>query len=231
MSGAPGNDFWKLGLFQGLCRAAISKLQASAGSRLISAGSLLFKQGEAATHLYVVREGCFKVLHLTVGGTQVGLGFVLEGELLGGAAAMLPTPFAASAYAVRDSTVSIWTKPLLDEIGAGEPALFGNLLRIVCASNDALVARLGEQLSEPVEQRVARTIRRLARVTKADALALTPPISRQDIADLTGTTHFTVSRILRAWERRGLIASRRPCIAILDAACLLNLSEGGRAST
>ena len=229
MSGAAKGDLGRLDLFQGLAPSALARLQAGAVSRAIPAGALLYKQGEAATHLYVVRDGCFKVLHLTVNGVQIGLGFVHEGDPLGCAAAMMPGPHPASATAVRDSTVSAWTKQQLDAIGADEPVLVGNVLRAVCTGADALVARLGEQLSEPVEQRVARAIRRLARAAETDAPALTPPLSRLDIAELSGTTHFTVSRILRGWELLGIISSKRPRIQVRDPSRLQELSEGAQA--
>lgn len=216
-------------LFQGLSLAALTNLEASAASHAVPAKSLLFKQGESATHLYVVREGCFKVLHLTVTGAQIGLGFALKGEPLGFAAAMMPGPHPASAYAIRDSIVSSWTKQQLDAVCAVEPVLFGNVLRTICAGTDALVARLGEQLTETVEQRVARAVRHLVRAAEPDTPALTPPLSRQDIAELTGTTHFTVSRILRGWEQLGIIASKRPRIEVRDPSRLQELSEGAQA--
>jgi CRP-like cAMP-binding protein len=52
------------------------------------------------------------------------------------------------------------------------------------------------------------------------------PISRQDVAEMTGTTLHTVSRILSAWEQQGLVEGGRQRIVLRDAHRLHGLAEG-----
>lgn len=54
------------------------------------------------------------------------------------------------------------------------------------------------------------------------------PISRQDIAEMTGTTLHTVSRILSAWESQGLVEGGRQKLLVRDMAGLAALADGGR---
>jgi CRP-like cAMP-binding protein len=50
-------------------------------------------------------------------------------------------------------------------------------------------------------------------------------ISREELAQLTGTTVFTVSRLLSDWDRQGVVAARREVVSIRNLAALIDLSE------
>ncbi|WP_437344236.1 Crp/Fnr family transcriptional regulator [Mesorhizobium marinum] len=80
-----------------------------------------------------------------------------------------------------------------------------------------------------VEQRVAHALLRLVRQagrSDGDGIAIDFPISRQDIAEMTGTTLHTVSRIMSAWEDKGLVKSGRQQVTIVESHKLLLLAEG-----
>jgi CRP-like cAMP-binding protein len=81
------------------------------------------------------------------------------------------------------------------------------------------LARMQELTSERVPQRVARALVRMAR----DSGERTPqgwrivhPITRQELAELTGTTLFTVSRLVSAWESEGLVRTSRGAMTVVD---------------
>jgi CRP-like cAMP-binding protein len=50
-------------------------------------------------------------------------------------------------------------------------------------------------------------------------------LSREDLAQMTGTTLFTVSRLLSGWEARGMVRSRREAVAIRDVQSLREITE------
>ena len=71
--------------------------------------------------------------------------------------------------------------------------------------------------SEQVEQRLAHALLRLAKQAgrKTDAgIEIDFPISRQDVAGMTGTTLHTVSRILSAWEQQALVEGGPPMVGV-----------------
>jgi CRP-like cAMP-binding protein len=83
--------------------------------------------------------------------------------------------------------------------------------------------------TQQVEQRVAHALLRLAKQTgkKSDeGILIDFPISRQDIAEMTGTTLHTVSRLLSTWETRGLVRSGRQKVTIVEPHRLFMLAEG-----
>ncbi len=84
-------------------------------------------------------------------------------------------------------------------------------------------ARILDLETEGVEARLARALLRLAGRTPAAA----PPsvaLTRQDLADLAGTTLSTASRTLAAWHRRGIVAALRERVTILDRAALASIA-------
>jgi CRP-like cAMP-binding protein len=82
--------------------------------------------------------------------------------------------------------------------------------------------------TEEVERRVAHAVLRLVeQAGKRDEAGLRVdfPISRRDIAEMTGTTLHTVSRILSAWETQGLVEGGRQKLVVRDRAGLSRLAE------
>ncbi|GBC80838.1 Global nitrogen regulator [bacterium HR09] len=95
--------------------------------------------------------------------------------------------------------------------------------------------RILELASERVEQRLARCLTRLARQVGRqvpEGILLDVPLSRQDLASMTGTTLYTVSRILSHWEGQGIVKAGRQKLVILRPHALVavaeDLPEGGK---
>ena len=98
------------------------------------------------------------------------------------------------------------------------PALAANTLQTVGARLQETHTRVIEMSTQQVEQRIAHALLRLVKQSgrKVDhGVEIDFPISRQDIAQMTGTTLHTVSRTLSAWETKGLVESSRQKIIVL----------------
>jgi CRP-like cAMP-binding protein len=89
-------------------------------------------------------------------------------------------------------------------------------------------SRVVEMSTEQMEQRIAHALLRLADQSgrkNEHGIAFDFPLSRQDIAEMTGATIFTVSRTLSNWEQRGLIDSGRQRIVLREPVVLRALAE------
>ena len=89
--------------------------------------------------------------------------------------------------------------------------------------------RVIEMTTEEVERRIAHALFRLVKQAgrKVESgIEIDFPISRQDVAEMTGTTLHTVSRVLSAWEQQGLVESGRQRITIRDPHRLFGIAEG-----
>jgi len=94
--------------------------------------------------------------------------------------------------------------------------------------------RVVEMSTEQVDRRVAHALLKLVNQTGRrmdEGVLIDFPISRQDIAEMTGTTLHTVSRLLTAWEEQGLVKSGRQKVTVTEPHRLLMLAEGRASKT
>ena len=152
-------------------------------------GAAAFHQGEPAAH-FVLLHGCLKVTQVTPDGEQVLVRYVNPGDLFGLARAMRQACYPASVVAVQESVCLAWPAAAWDEFAASHPRLNAAALQTMGRLQDAHL-RIQELSTDEVEQRVARAMLRLFEQSGqpvADGIGIGFPITRQDIAELTGTT-------------------------------------------
>ncbi len=195
--------------------------------------SSVFDQGTEADSFFVLLHGHLRVEKTTPQGQQIVVRYVSAGELFGVAQAMAIKNYPATAIAVVDSLALSWPSTLWPHLIAKFPALAAGALQTVGSRLQDTQARVLEMSSEQVEQRVAHALLRLAKQAGRKVergVEIDFPISRQDVAEMTGTTLHTVSRILSAWEQQGLVEGGRQRIVLCDPHRLFGLAEGhGRA--
>ncbi len=98
-----------------------------------------------------------------------------------------------------------------------------NVVRFLAGRVKEFQDRYRELATERVERRLAHALLRLAaQIGKPveEGILIDLTLSRQDIAELTGTTIYTVSRILSGWEGRAIIESTRERVIVRDLPAL-----------
>jgi CRP-like cAMP-binding protein len=108
------------------------------------------------------------------------------------------------------------------------PRLAMNTLGTVGGRLQESQARVRELSTERVERRIAHALLRLAGQAGkpvGSGIRIDFPISRQDVAEMTGTTLHTVSRTFSAWEEQGIVESGRQKITIRKPDALLAIAE------
>ena len=103
-----------------------------------------------------------------------------------------------------------------------------NAVRLLGARYLDMQVRLRELSTEKVERRLAHTILRLAQQAgrrTARGIEIAFPLSRQDLAEMSGTTLHTVSRTLSAWEERGIVDCGRRRIIVARSQLLESIAE------
>ena len=137
--------------------------------------------------------------------------------------------YPATAVAAVDSVSLAWPSAVWPRLVAQHPALATNTLQTVGQRLQEAHTRVIEMTTEEVERRVAHALLRLVKQAgrKVEGgIEIDFPISRQDVAEMTGTTLHTVSRVLSAWEQQGLVESGRQRITIRDPHRLFGIAEG-----
>ena len=217
-----------LPMFAGFSGAELAEILREARSARYPRNSEVFSQGEAAHSFFLLLNGHVRASKTTPAGEQVVMRYVAPGEIFGVAPAMGLKHYPATATAVDDSVVLIWPSAAWPRLVARFPALATNTLQAVGSRLQESFTRVVEMSTEQVEQRVAHTLVRLARQsgrTVERGVEIDFPISRQDIAQMTGTTLHTVSRILSGWEQRGLVESGRQRIVLREPEKIFALAE------
>jgi len=215
-------------LFQGLSPDVLTRIRGRAQARAIAAGESFFHEGDAADGFFVLASGRVKLTQLTPDGHQVVLRIIGAGEAFGGAGAFGDLTYPIGAEAVEPAVAFVWTSSEMRQLMETEPKVALNAVQFVAGRLHDLQRRHRQLMTERVERRVARAILRLAREAgrRVDAgVEIDFPISRQDIAEMTGTTLYTVSRLLSSWEDHGIVRSGRQRITLIAPQTLLALAE------
>jgi CRP-like cAMP-binding protein len=217
-----------LSMFAGLAPAEQEELLREARSVRYSKDSNVFEQGDEADRFFLLLHGHLRVEKTTPQGQQVIVRYVSAGELFGVAQAMNLACYPATAVAAVDSIVLTWPAVSWARLVGRYPSLAASALQIVGRRLQDTQARVIEISNEQVEQRVAHALLRLAKQAGRKVergIEIDFPISRQDIAEMTGTTLHTASRILSAWESQGLVEGGRQRIVLRDPHRLYLLAE------
>lgn len=216
-------------LFSNMSADEQDLILARASSHHYSTGTAVFEQGEPASSFYVLLSGRLRVTQLDPTGQQTVVRMVNPGDLFGIARALRRKDYPGTATAVVDSVALQWPMDAWDELTERHPRLAVNAMQTIGQRLQEAHARVRELSTEEVERRVAHAVLRLANQSgkkEAEGIRIDFPISKQDIAEMTGTTLHTVSRILSAWERSGLVQGGRQKLLIREPHRLFLIGEG-----
>jgi CRP/FNR family transcriptional regulator, nitrogen oxide reductase regulator len=214
--------------FRGLDDAALDAALEVATSRFVAKHDTMFEQGDKAATFYVLLDGRLKVSQTTAAGQQVVIRYIGPGEFFGCVAVSGQADYPGTATAVVDSVALAWDGSASKALMERFPKFAMNALSTMGTRVQEAHSRLRELATEQVEQRVARAVLRLAQQAGqkvAEGVRIEFPLSREDIAQMTGTTLHTVSRILSRWEEEGVVSSSRQQITIRKPHTLVTIAE------
>jgi len=217
--------------FRGLDASALDDIINSARSARYPKDSAVFEQEAEADRFFLLLSGHVRVVRTSPEGHQVIARYISEGELFGIAMALGRATYPASAIAAVDCVALSWPNGMWPQLQARHPALGASVAGTIGKRLQETQDRVMEMSTEQVEQRVAHALLRLVRQSgrKTDkGIDIDFPITRQDIADMTGTTLHTVSRVLSAWEDQGLVSGGRQKVRITDPHGLMLIAENRR---
>ena len=217
-------------IFDGLSDPERERWLAQGTSSSLRRGDTLARQGEPARHFYLVESGSLKVLQLTAEGTELIVRFISPGEPFGGVVALGDSAYPVSAVAAQPTIVRGWTREALADLLGQHPQVRINIMREMAMHMTDALTRVRELTTARVGQRLAHTLLRLTRQcgqSSPDGVLITQPLTRQELADLIGSTLYTVSRTLANWESRGLIESRKRLLFVRSTKGLEDVARSG----
>jgi len=217
--------------FAGLAGSDLDAVLARARSSRFPKDAEVFSQGADADSFFLLLNGHIRVVRTSSEGHQVIARYINEGELFGFAVAMGRTAYPASAVAAVDCVVLTWPNAAWPELQARAPAFGASAYQTMGARLQETQEQVMEMSTQQVEQRIAHALLRIVSQSgkkTEQGIEIDFPITRQDIAEMTGTTLHTVSRLLSAWEDEGIVKGSRQKVVVTDPHGLMLVAESRR---
>jgi len=206
-------------LFAGLTSLAQDEAVRLAEVRRVPKGAAVFDQGSPASAFFVLLQGYVKAIQTTSSGQQTVMRFVGSKQFFGCASLMGITHYPESALAIKDSIVLSWNAADMIALMTSHPVIGVNVLTELGSRMMEVRSRLGGLHTERVSRRIAHALLHLIRQSGRQVetgVKIDFPLSRQDLAEMTGTTLYTVSRTLSQWQRLGILKSGRKSIVVIN---------------
>ncbi len=213
--------------FRSLTPPQIREVLDAAQTARYDAGQTVFTEGMPVERFFLLLDGHIRVQRSTAQGDQIILLHIAPGQLFGIGVALGHKTYPATALAADDCVVLAWPNRLWPEFIARYDGFATQTYSVVGDRLNDMHAVIVEMATKQVEQRIAAALLRLItqmgrKVT--NGIEIDFPITRQNISDMTGSTLHTVSRLLSAWEKDGIVASERKKITVTAPHRLVLLS-------
>jgi CRP/FNR family transcriptional regulator len=188
---------------------AMSQFQMITQVRRYPRGDIIFRQGEHAHGLFILRSGWAKLFHLTPAGKAVTLGLIGPGRILGLTEIVTGSPYLVSAETLDESDVEYIEKQRFLIFLLENPRLAVEPLTTVSQEARKFLTQLCEMAGKlPTVQRLLHTLQDLAKTCghkTDDGIRLKLPFTVQDLADSIGCSRQWASKLVNELEDQGLI--------------------------
>ena len=224
--------FKRLPVFAALTPEQRRELASAASLRNLAKGECVFREAEPVSSAFLILSGHVK---LSRGGwhrDSVTLTIAHPGEPFGVTGDLSGNQQTKTAVALCDCSLAIWPIQIWNESLRAMPGLTVGLLQHVERRLAITEDRLAEISSLDVSRRIAHLVLRLidqAGRQEEDGVWVDFPVTRQEIAALTGTTLHSASRILTQWERERIVGGGRRELVVRNIPALLSLAAGAPA--
>jgi CRP-like cAMP-binding protein len=218
-------------VFAGLPAREMDALASLAVEETHRARSYIFMEGDPSRWFYLVKSGHVKIVRHSKIGKDVVLELLGPGEIFGGVAVIEKRPYPAAAQATESTVVlKIPADPMI-ALAERHPAFIKEMALMIGRRLRAAHDSVKSLAVDPVEARLAAALLRLAeregtRGKEGEGVTLPFHLTRQSLADMTGTTVETAIRILSRWLRDGLLVDNGGRLVLMDGRGLSALAEG-----
>jgi CRP-like cAMP-binding protein len=209
-------------LFGGLHEQDLADVLATARVKKFVGGARVATQDEPADSVHLVRRGALK-LAVADGDFTMTLRLVLPGEAIGENSALARTPSTFTARAAVPTETLFWPAAKFESLARTFPQIALNCIALGIARERRMLIRM-RAASESAEKRIARAVVDLGATVKGSDGWIFAAGGR-DIAELSDTTVYTVSRVLSQWKRQATVAGGRGKMRILNAPRLWQIIE------
>lgn len=216
----------RLPLFRRLTAEDRGRIATAAFVRTYRRGDMIFSEGDSPDLFVTVMTGRVKVFKQTPAGKDVILDLFGPGDPLGAVAVYEGREYPASAMAMEDATCLLIDRRAFFSLLEQHPSIVRGLLTGLTIRIFELTNRLSDLTGGHVDARFARMFLKLAdSIGRPDCngVFIPMPLSRQELADLTGTTIETAIRIMSRWGKDEILITEPEGFLVIDRAALTSI--------
>jgi CRP/FNR family transcriptional regulator len=198
-----------------------------ASVRVYPKGEMIFEQDAPSDAFYAIVSGRVKIFKMMPSGKDLILEVFGPGDPLGALATYMERPFPASASALEDTTCILIPRPAFFRLLEQHPTLVRGLLAGLTVRLVELTNRLAELTGGRIEPRLARLLLKLGGEMgrqERGGTFIPLSLSRQELADMTGTTIETCIRIMSRWGKESVVLTEKDGFVIANRPALENIA-------
>ncbi len=222
------NNLNNIDLFKNLSKEELKELEPYLVTTSFKKKEAIFAEGDQPEWFYIVSKGKVKITKLSHDGKEIILEVISPTDIFGGVAVLRNFPYPANAVVMEDSEViKISRKNLMRLVDR-----FPNLMY-------CMALQLGDRMKssydslknialERVEARIAALLLKLTNkvgIKTNEGIAINMRLTKQDIADMVGTTVETSIRTFSKFKKQGLLADKDGRIVIKDREGLMSFAS------
>ncbi len=201
----------ELPLFKGFDAVTFGQVCLQAAKLQVAKGQSVFRQGESAETVYLVKAGTFKLVHITDDGREVIVDVIGRGEVIGETALFQEQSHPFSAVAIELSRICCFNRRQFEAMIRENPDGAMQVIRFLARRLYENIRQSGEVSGATVRQKVLQLMARLADKhgrPAPDAVAIELDITQQEIADMVGASRVMVANILKQLHEEGIVCRR-----------------------
>lgn len=229
----PLKQLERTSLFRDISASQCREISSLGRERTFSQDESIIVEGDAMQSVWLLTAGRAKTVRHSAVGKLVILHVAGPGDVLDGLGYGAGSTHSVAAYALEACRILTWDMAEFESLSQRFPALLRNSVRILTQRMRTLEGRVHEFATERVPQRLARVLLRLIAESGTSANTAAVDLSCEELAQMAGTTLFTVSRLLCEWASEGIIRPERSAILFenLPGLIAVAMQDTGREDT
>jgi CRP/FNR family transcriptional regulator, nitrogen oxide reductase regulator len=212
-------------LLSGLSGSERAEILSAARTREFGRGEVLYFEDDPVEEILLLLSGCVKTTKFGESGTVAILGLVAPGDALGAAGLISSGQHTTTAEPIQQCRALVWQAGAFRAFLERSPRLYRNMAQLHFIYLRELEERFREMATEMVSRRVARQLARLHDLFESINNPGEICLSQEEVAQMTGTTLFSISRLFTEWEARGLVVARRHSVTVRNVDSLRAIAE------
>jgi CRP-like cAMP-binding protein len=203
-----------------------AQIVGAARERQFSRGQTIYIEGDHQRQVILLTSGSAKMIQCGLDGAAVILRLCGPGQLVGTLGVSLQAKYRSTSQAVTKCSALVWESTVFESLASRYPSLRLNVAYILYKQLEDMEDRFREISTERVASRLSRQVLRLVEQVGIQCNgSVEIKITREELAQLIGTSLYTVSRLLSAWDRQEIVTTRREGFSVNNLKALAELAD------